>query len=873
MKKILKITAIILLLLIISLVSIPFLFKDTIKAKILETINKNVNAEVSFEDASLNLFSNFPNATISLQKLKIVNTAPFQGDTLAYINDLSVKANLKNLIFKGENEPYQLLGFSISDAMVNIQINAEGKGNFDIAQPSETATSTEEKTNFSLNINQYSIDNLRVTFRDEASNMIAVLDSLYHKGKGDFSNDQLELNTTTQTNISFTYSGTQMMNKIPVSLDAILGIDLENQKYTFKDNSAKINKLPLEFNGFVQLTETGQNYDLTFRTPTSSFENFLGLIPETYAKNIEGIKTTGDFSVEGKIKGTYTENTIPLLDIRMFSNKSSFKYPDLPKAVRNIDIDVKIGNDTQKLHDTYVNINNLSFSIDEDTFSGKSQITNLIQNPNVIADIKGTINLANLKKAYPIKADLNLQGIFRANISTQFDMASIEKEKYENVRNAGSASLENFVYQGAEFVQPFHIDKASLNFNTAKIQLTEFIARTGKTDMTLKGFLDNFYGFMFRKEVLKGNFSLTSDMISVNDFMQKTTPNTEHSEQSQEKTKNTTDQAIKVPNFLDCTFEASAKTVAYDNLLLKNVSGKLLVKDEKVTLQNLRTDLFEGQIIVSGNVSTKEAKPVFDVDLDINKISILESFTHIEMLKKIAPIAKAVQGSLSSQVKVSGGLTPDMSADLNTIKGHLNASLENAQIKQDGTPLIRSLNTFFPKLNIAGMKLNDVKVGMNFDNGRVHLQPFDIRVNKDAVIKVSGSHGFDQSIDYNLVLDLPPSMLGADAERLLSKLSATEQQKLQNIPVGVGITGDFSKPKVSADMKSVIGNLAQQIAKGQANKLINKGIDEGMKILDGFLGKNKTNTPPSDSTQTDQKKEVKKAVNNIIDGLFNKQKK
>jgi hypothetical protein len=37
--------------------------------------------------------------------------------------------------------------------------------------------------------------------------------------------------------------------------------------------------LPLEFDGFIQMVETGQEYDLKFKTPTSSFKNFLGIIP------------------------------------------------------------------------------------------------------------------------------------------------------------------------------------------------------------------------------------------------------------------------------------------------------------------------------------------------------------------------------------------------------------------------------------------------------------------------------------------------------------------------------------------------------------------------------------------------------------------
>lgn len=881
MKKFLKISGIIFLVLIIILVSAPFLFRNTIKTKILDAVNESINAQVAFENVSLNFFKNFPNATISLKKLKVINNAPFEGDTLVYADYLSLKVNLKDIVFKGENEPYKLLGFAVEDALVNIRMNNEGKGNFDIAKPSDSPE--EESSNFALNIKEYSVDNLQFSFRDDASKMAITLDSIFHKGNGDFANQQLDLTTTTKTKVSFLSDGTYFMKNIPISLDAVLGIDLDNQKYTFKDNKALINRLVLEFDGFLQLLENGQKYDLTFKTPTSSFENFLALIPEAYTQSISGVKTSGNFEVNGKINGTYSDTTFPKLDIRMYSQNASFKYPDLPKAVKNINIDVKIGNDTEVLDDTYVNINSLSFSIDEDSFAGKAKITNLVKNPNVVADIKGIINLENIKKAYPVKMDLDLKGILRANVSTQFDMASVEKEKYENIKNSGEASLEKFVYSGAGFVQPFHIDKAALSFNTAKIQLTELSARTGKTDLNLKGGLDNFYGFMFRKEVLKGHFSLNSNLIAVNDFMQKeesTASKNETKEKSKSPEKNTqatTSEAIKVPAFLDCTFEAAAKTVVYDNLNLKNVSGKLIIKDEKITLQNLKTDLFGGQIAVLGDVSTKEAKPTFNMKLDVSKLNITESFSQIKMLEKIAPVAKVLQGLFNSDISVSGNLNPDMSPDLYSLKGNLTASLLNTQVKEGGSPLISSLNSQFPNLNIAGLKLDDVKAHLNFDNGRVNIQPFNINIGKGASVKVGGSHGFDQSINYNLVLDVPPSMLGKDAEQLISKLSATEQQKLQNIPVSVNLTGDFAKPKVAADMKGAVTNLTQQIAKGQANKLIDQGVDKGLDALGKILGGNKTEATSNNATQTDsartqQKDQVKKAVGNVLGGFLNRKK-
>src|SRR5690606_40620674 len=101
------------------------------------------------------------------------------------------------------------------------------------------------------------------------------------------------------------------LNNNLVKLDALIGMDLNNSKYTFKENKGYINQLPLEFKGYVQLLEEGQDIDITFENPESSFKSFLAVIPEAYSKNIENVETTSDFMVKGLIKGFVTDEIIP----------------------------------------------------------------------------------------------------------------------------------------------------------------------------------------------------------------------------------------------------------------------------------------------------------------------------------------------------------------------------------------------------------------------------------------------------------------------------------------------------------------------------------------------------------------------------------
>ena len=444
-KKILKIVGIVFLLLVVAAFAIPYLFEDQIKAKILKSINESVDANVAFKDANLSLFKSFPKANVSIEKLTIINKAPFAGDTLVAFEELNLKMSVMEL-FNKDSEPINIDGIDSKNGLINIIFNKDGIGNYDIAIKNKDKKDDGKSKPLALKIKGYEVENFKFKFTDEASKIKMVIDSINHSGSGDFTNDVLDLDTKTTAKISLNMDKVNYMNNIKISLDAVLGIDLKNSKYLFKENKAKINELPLEFNGFIQLVDAGQLYDLTFKTPTSSFKNFLGLIPEAYASSLDNVKTTGDFTVGGFAKGLLTDTSVPKFNIAIASNNASFQYPNLPKSVKNIVIDTKIINETGVMNDTYVNLDKLSFSIDQDVFNAKANIKNVATNALVDAALKGTINLANLSKAYPIKLAKPLSGILKADVTTKFDMLSVEKNDYEKINNAGNLSLTGFKY-------------------------------------------------------------------------------------------------------------------------------------------------------------------------------------------------------------------------------------------------------------------------------------------------------------------------------------------------------------------------------------------------------------------------------------------
>src|SRR5690606_33288650 len=110
------------------------------------------------------------------------------------------------------------------------------------------------------------------------------------------------------------------------------------------------------------------------------------------------------------------------------------------------------------------NIGKLKFTIDSDQFEASGNIRDLTENMLVNMKMNGTINLANLKQAYPFEMEQDLNGILTADITTSFDMESLENEQYQNIKSSGSARIRNFNYEAEAFPNEIVISEAIIDF-------------------------------------------------------------------------------------------------------------------------------------------------------------------------------------------------------------------------------------------------------------------------------------------------------------------------------------------------------------------------------------------------------------------------
>ena len=163
MKKFLKWFGIIFLILLVLIIALPFMFKGKIMTMIKDETNKNLNAKVDFADVSLSLIRNFPNFSVTITNLSVINIKPFEGDTLLYAKDFNAVVDLMSVI---SGDQIRIRKVLIDQTVINCLVNEQGKANWDIAKPSTGPQKASEPSSFKANLNYYAIKNARIVYDD-----------------------------------------------------------------------------------------------------------------------------------------------------------------------------------------------------------------------------------------------------------------------------------------------------------------------------------------------------------------------------------------------------------------------------------------------------------------------------------------------------------------------------------------------------------------------------------------------------------------------------------------------------------------------------------------------------------------------------------
>lgn len=499
MKKVLIVLLSVFAFIVLALVSIPFLFKDKIKAAVDKAIAENVNAKVYFDadNFSLSLLKHFPNVSVNLKDFGVINKAPFEGDTLAAIKEFDIVVDIMSVI---SGDKMKIKSVVLDEPRLLVQVNKDGVASWDIAVPSaDTAAvpTSEEPSSFSLGVDNWQINNGYIVYNDLSLPLYSKIVNLNHSGSGDLQADIFDMATKTAADeVTVVFDSITYLNAIKFDGDMTMNMDMKNSKYAFKDNKFKINDFAFGFNGSVALpADNSMAYDITFAAKETEFKHILSLVPGVFTKDFDKIETDGTVAFDGYYKGVMKDSTqMPGFGLNLKVDKAMFHYPDLPTAVTNIAMDLKVDDKDGVVDNIIVDLKKFHMDMGANPVDARVYLAGLT-NMNVDADVKAKLNLADVNQIYPIEG-LALKGLFSLMVKAK-GVYNDKAKKMPTV--SANMNLANGYAKSKDFPKPLEniqlsadVSNPSGVLNDTKVLLNKLSFLLDNEPMALNGSFSNF---------------------------------------------------------------------------------------------------------------------------------------------------------------------------------------------------------------------------------------------------------------------------------------------------------------------------------------------------------------------------------------------
>ncbi len=788
LKKILFYLFITITILVTGLVISVFLFKDRIIQQFVNEANKSLNTPVKIGKIDISMFSNFPNLAIVFTDVYVEDSHPgnyplLTADRIAFtLNPLEVW---------GGN--YLVNGLSVTGSETNLKINAAGKGNFIIlkkgADTGETVT---------FNLRNVQLEKTIVSYQDEQARhhhvfnsekliaSILVTGDLYQvEADGDVVTEQIGVNNSRfLTNKNF-------LVKTKVDYDD------DKKEVRFNTSTITVGKSEFAITGNYLFKEKNL-IDLKAEGKETDIQTLLSLLPDETSKKLKQYRSDGEVFFNLSLKGEISDRKSPFISVAFGCTDATLYHPDYQSRISKANLNGSFASASlTDFSDAQLFLKDI-----EGELNGKSFTANLsirkFDDPYLIFDFKGDLDAASVFNFYPIEDIQNMEGFLTADILFEGQTSLLRKKATaQKVITNGAIAMENLNFTYGKQKIRFRDINGSLQFNNNDLALSNVSGGFENSDFLLNGFFKNIITFLlFENQPIGIEADLKSDFLDLDQLFAIGFGEEESKE-----------YRFSISPNLQLNFNCNVRRMKYKRFNPRTIKGDLLVKNQVAVSRNITMQAMGGQLTLNGIVDAKNPKAIDVISsFKLNGLHADSIFYVFENFDQNFIMDKHLKGQVYADVELEMALNEKLNLIPATLISDISATIKNGELN-NFEPL-KKLNKYLDDESLSRLRFADLKNEIHIENQTIYLPQMEVKSNA-TTIQLSGTHTFDQRIDYRVVAPLrnkkkidPDEAFGAIEE------DGTGKAKLF-----LKITGTTDVYEISYDKEAVKKKLANDLKK------------------------------------------------------------
>ncbi|TGD57326.1 AsmA family protein [Flavobacterium humi] len=473
------------------------------------------------------------------------------------------------------------------------------------------------------------------------------------------------------------------------------------------------------------------------------------------AIGLQNLDMKGLFSAKIKAKGVYnaSRHLFPKADGFVNLENGWLKTSYYPNPIEHIQFKGKIKNTTGLYKDLNVSLTPASFSFEGNPIYVQAALSDF---DNIHYDIKakGNLDVGKIYKVFAQKG-LSVNGFIKADVAFKGTQSDAMSGRYDRLDNKGTLLVQNIVTVSKYFPKPFLIKEGSFTFDRDKMWFKTFMANYGQSDFAMDGYLQNAINFVLaEKGTLKGNFSVHSDFINVDEFMSGTNEGQVPPSGAKQAKPATGEGVVLLPVNTALSLAANVKKVSFEGLDLNNLAGNLALEEGKLKLKNTSFNLIDSRLMIDGaydDINTGKAN--FDLRFLAKDFNVKKAYNEIRLFKELVSAAENAEGIISVDYKLKGVLDGAMQPIMPSLQG--NGVISVRKVKMKGFRLLGAVSKKTGSDGINDPDLSAFDIKSSIRNNVITVEETKVKVALFR-LKFNGETNFDGQLNLRMRLGLPP---------------------------------------------------------------------------------------------------------------------
>ncbi len=799
-RKILIWALAIILLIAIQGVILIYLYEKEIKSAAIEKLNEQINTPIKVGKVELSYFKHFPFISLSFPDVVVYDSKPNHTDILLSAKEISLFFNIWD-IYQGK---YKVKKLYIESAVWTSNIDILGKSNFEIFNEDTIPTKNDSK--FELNIEEIIILNSSVMHLDYESNFVYRGDISNFKAKGDFSSDAFKLDLQSKMHVhAINYNSTSIIKNKDIVLNTNMFVDLKNSIYQFKQTSINIEKLLLLIDGSITYSNDHKNINLNASGKDLDIQSFLSLLPKKYSDTFKDYKSTGNMYFETSIIGSLEDKKVPVIKVKTgFKNASVIVNNDKVKneEINNLYFDLTYkNNETQTLDDDVLNIGSFKAIYHTRPIVGTINITEL-NNPLLDLYINTKQSFIEIQKIWPIKNVKFESGEIDLKLKLKARIADLKKdENIKHIESEGTIIISNTKLFAGKYSLPITALNGNYNFQKSDLRINNMSFIIGSSDFHIKGFFRNLFSFILTEnEDLEIDATLMSKLINVKELLSSGANSTEAEP-----------YRLKINPKLTANIKLQVKEIQFLPFQAFDLEGGMKIENQNINTDYLAFRSQKGLVFAKIDFNTKQAaKMPMNIDLNLNKVDVSNLFREFQNFGVEILTDKNIRGSISSSMKINMLWDENLNSIHEAFYAKGTVLIENGELL-NFEPML-ALSKYIDVNELKNLKFSNLENTIEIKNKMINIPDMEIKSNA-LNLRISGTHSFENIIDYHLQLLLSDLLKKKSKKLGDERFGEIEPDGTGNTKLFIRMYGDASNPKFSLDKKEIKKKFAEDFKK------------------------------------------------------------